>query len=227
MRWRAILGSLLAPLADALRELDDLAAFWGTVVTVGVHRAWPTIASLRPWALVVLILVPSHGCDDRSSRLRPLVAVVLLLLFVATLGDGTQATHLGNSGLWCRVPCKGLGSSGTFVGQSKEHGDSFHVMCGQLLQHLLITYPLAESGDDRSIGDTRYSPSYLGEAGDESPESFPGFLPHCMEVSLHALQEYWPSMTFWWYYKRHRRCVIKGLLLQNIKNYDVPKEEYS
>jgi hypothetical protein len=33
----------------------------------------------------------------------------------------------------------------------------------------------------------RYSPSYLGEAGDESPESFLGFLPHCMEVSLHAM----------------------------------------
>jgi hypothetical protein len=48
-------------------------------------------------------------------------------------------------------------------------------------------YPLAESGDDGSIGDTRYSPSYFGEAGDEGPESFPGLLPHCMEVSLHAM----------------------------------------
>jgi hypothetical protein len=61
-------------------------------------------------------------------------------------------------------------------------------MRGQLLQHLLITYPLAESGDDGSIGDTRYSPSYLSEAGDEGLESFPGFLPHRMEVSLHAMQ---------------------------------------
>jgi hypothetical protein len=60
-------------------------------------------------------------------------------------------------------------------------------MRGQLLQHLFITYPLAESGDDGSIGDTGYSPSYLSEAGDESPESFPGFLPHCMEVSLHTM----------------------------------------
>jgi hypothetical protein len=60
-------------------------------------------------------------------------------------------------------------------------------MCGQLLQHLLIMYALAESGDDGSIRDTGYSPSYLGEAGDEGPESFPGFLPHCMEVSLHAM----------------------------------------
>jgi hypothetical protein len=37
-RWGAILGSLLAPLADALRELDDLAALYDTVATIGVHR---------------------------------------------------------------------------------------------------------------------------------------------------------------------------------------------
>jgi hypothetical protein len=80
-----------------------------------------------------------------------------------------------------------LGSSGTLVGQSEERDGSFHVMCGQLLQHLFITYPLAESGDDGSIEDTGYSPSYLGEAGDEGPESFPGLLPHYMEVSLHAM----------------------------------------
>jgi hypothetical protein len=80
-----------------------------------------------------------------------------------------------------------LDSSGTLVGQSEERGDSFHVMCGLLLWHLLIMYPLAESGDDGSIGDTGYSPSYLSEAGDEIPESFPGFLPHCVEVSLHAM----------------------------------------
>jgi hypothetical protein len=60
-------------------------------------------------------------------------------------------------------------------------------MRGQLLQHLFITYPLAESSDDGSIEDTGYSPSYLSEVGDECPESFPGFLPHCMEVSLLAV----------------------------------------
>jgi hypothetical protein len=37
--WGSILGSLLAPLADALRELDDLATLRDTVGTVGVHRA--------------------------------------------------------------------------------------------------------------------------------------------------------------------------------------------
>ena len=39
MRRRAILGGLLAPLADALRELEDLSAFRGAVATVGMDRA--------------------------------------------------------------------------------------------------------------------------------------------------------------------------------------------
>jgi hypothetical protein len=86
---------------------------------------------LWPWALVALVPAPSYSRDDRSCSLRPLVAAVLLLLTV--LGDGTGATHLGNPGLWCRVPCVALGGSGTLVGQSEERGDSFHVMCGQLL----------------------------------------------------------------------------------------------
>jgi hypothetical protein len=38
-RRRAILGGLLVPLADALRELEDLLAFRGAVATVGMDRA--------------------------------------------------------------------------------------------------------------------------------------------------------------------------------------------
>jgi hypothetical protein len=60
-------------------------------------------------------------------------------------------------------------------------------MRGQLLQHLFITYPLAEGCDDRSIGDTRYSTSHLGEAGDKCPESFSGLLPYCVQAGLHAV----------------------------------------
>jgi hypothetical protein len=33
----------------------------------------------------------------------------------------------------------------------------------------------------------RNSAPYLGEAGDEGPESFHGLLPHYMEVCLHAM----------------------------------------
>jgi hypothetical protein len=114
------------------------------------------------------------------------VATILLLLFVV-LGDSTRATRLGDSGLWRRVPCAALGSPGTFVSQSEERGDSFHVMCRQLLQHLLITHPLSESSDDRGIRDTRYGLAYLGEASDESPESLPEFLSYGMEMSLHTV----------------------------------------
>jgi hypothetical protein len=115
------------------------------------------------------------------------VTVVLLLLLATALGGGTRAARLGNSGLWRRVPCTTLSSSGTFVGQSEKRSDGFHVMHRQFLQHLLITHPLSESSDNGSIRDARYSPPYLGETGDESPESLPGFLPHCMEMSLHAM----------------------------------------
>jgi hypothetical protein len=45
---------------------------------------------------------PKSRLWHRSSRMRPIMATVLLLLLVATLGDGTRATCLGNSGLWCR-----------------------------------------------------------------------------------------------------------------------------
>jgi hypothetical protein len=80
-----------------------------------------------------------------------------------------------------------LGGSGAFVGQSEERGDSFHVMCGQILQHFFITYSLSEGGDVRSIRNMRYRTSHLGEAGDELLEGFPGLLPHCMEVCLHTV----------------------------------------
>ena len=38
-RRRAILGGLLAPLTDALCELEDLSAFRGAVMNVGMDRA--------------------------------------------------------------------------------------------------------------------------------------------------------------------------------------------
>jgi hypothetical protein len=80
-----------------------------------------------------------------------------------------------------------LGSSGTFVSQSKECSDGFYIMRHKFLQHLLITHSLSESSDNGGIRDVRYSPSYLGKAGDKSPESLPGFLPYCMEMSLHTM----------------------------------------
>ena len=80
-----------------------------------------------------------------------------------------------------------LSCSGAFVGQSEECGDSFHVMCGQLLQHFFIMHSLSEGRDDGSIRNTRYSTSHLGEAGDELSEGLHGLLPHRMEVDLHTM----------------------------------------
>jgi hypothetical protein len=46
---------------------------------------------------------------------------------------------------------------------------------------------MSEGRDDRSIRNTRYRTSHLGEAGDELLEGHPGLLPHCMEVDLHTV----------------------------------------
>jgi hypothetical protein len=120
-------GWLLAPLTDALCEPDDLAAFRGAVVSVGMHGAQAVVAPLWPGALIAFAPPPSRGCDSRSGNLQPLIAAVLLLFIVP--GDGIRPD---SSGLWNRVPCTALGSPGAFVGQSKEYGDSLHVVCGQL-----------------------------------------------------------------------------------------------
>jgi hypothetical protein len=129
-RWGAVLGRLLALLADTLGELDDLATFCGAVATVGVYRAWAAVTLLRSWALVTLVPAPDRSYDDQSGRMRLLVAVVLLLFLFAIMGDGTWAARLGDSSLWRRVPCTTLGGSGALVGQSEECGDSFHVVRG-------------------------------------------------------------------------------------------------
>jgi hypothetical protein len=44
-----------------------------------------------------------------------------------------------------------------------------------------------ESRDNRCIRDTRNSSTYLGEAGDESPEGLSGLLPHGVKVGLHTV----------------------------------------
>jgi hypothetical protein len=78
-------------------------------------------------------------------------------------------------------------SPSTFVCQSEQGGDGFHLMSHQLLQHLLITDPLAEGCDDRCIGDTRNSSMYHGEAGDEGPKGFSWLLSHGVKVRLHTV----------------------------------------
>jgi hypothetical protein len=167
-RWGAVLGRLLTPLADAFadafREINDLASLRGAVATVGVYRARAVATPLRSWTFVVVAPAPGHSCNDQGGGPRLLVVAILLLFLLLNPGGGTRAARLGSPGLWGRVPCTALGGSGTLVSQSKERGDSFHVMRGQLLQHFLVTYPLSKGRDDEGIRDTRYSTSHLGEA---------------------------------------------------------------
>jgi hypothetical protein len=80
-----------------------------------------------------------------------------------------------------------LGSPDALVGQSKERGDSFYIVCRLLFEHLLVTYAHIESSDDRHIRYMRYGSPYLSEAGDEGLERLFGFLPHSMEVGLHVV----------------------------------------
>jgi hypothetical protein len=186
-RRGAVFGRQLAPLANAFCEVNDLATLRCTVATIRVHRAWTTPTLLRSRALVAVALASGHCCGHQSSGPWPLVVAVLFLFLLSVPRDGPRASRLGSPSLRGRVPCTTLDGSGAFVGQGEERRDSFHVMCGQLLQHFLIMYSLSESRDDRSIRNMRYCTSYLGEAGDELPEGFLGLLPHCMEVGFHTV----------------------------------------
>jgi hypothetical protein len=174
---------MLTPLADAFAnvfcEIDDLGTLRSAVATVGVYRARAAVTPLWLWAFVAVAPAPNRSCNDQRGRLRPFVAAALLFLSTVP-GGGTRATRLGSPGLWRHVPCTVLGGSGALVSQSEERGDSLHVMCGQLLQHFLITYPLTEGRDDGGIGNTRYSTSYLSEAGDKRPGGLSGLLPYCV-----------------------------------------------
>jgi hypothetical protein len=64
MRWGAILGGLLAPLADMFREINDLTTLRGAVETVGVDRAWAAATPLRPWAFVAIAPTSGHGSNN-------------------------------------------------------------------------------------------------------------------------------------------------------------------
>src|SRR6185437_16147188 len=127
-------------------------------------------------------------CNGWVAGLRlPATPVLLLLLLATALGGSTGATSLGVSVLGGRVPCTALSGPGTLVCQGEKRSDAFHLVRRQLLEHLLVTYPLAESSNNRCIRDTRNGTPYLGEARDEGPERFSGFLPHGVKVCLHTM----------------------------------------
>jgi hypothetical protein len=87
-RRGAVFGRLLAPLADAFCEVNDLATLRCTVVTIWVHRVWTAATLLRSWALVAVALASGHCCGHQSSGLWPLVVTVLLLFLLSIPEDG-------------------------------------------------------------------------------------------------------------------------------------------
>jgi hypothetical protein len=87
-RRGAIFRRLLAPLADAFCEVNDLATLRCTVATIRVHRAWTAATLLRSWALVAVALASGHCCGHQSSGPWPLVVTVLLLFLLSVPEDG-------------------------------------------------------------------------------------------------------------------------------------------
>jgi hypothetical protein len=64
-------------------------------------------------------------------------------------------------------------------------------MGSKLLQHLIISYPLAKRNHNRGIGDTRDGVANLGEPLDEGAQRLPRALPDSVEVGLVA----WPGVS--------------------------------
>jgi hypothetical protein len=70
------------------------------------------------------------------------------------------------------------------VRQAEERGHILDVVGGELLQHVLIPYPLAKCKYYRSIGDTRNGIANLREPLDEGVQGFPRALLDGVEISL-------------------------------------------
>jgi hypothetical protein len=66
-RGGAFPRGLVAPLAKALRELLDLTALGGAVVSPRMNRARPRVGALLMWALATGVLAPGRCCcSDRT-----------------------------------------------------------------------------------------------------------------------------------------------------------------
>jgi hypothetical protein len=69
-RWGgALLGGLISPLAEALRELLDLAALGGAVASPRMNRARPGVGALLSRALATGVLAPGRrSCNGRTPN---------------------------------------------------------------------------------------------------------------------------------------------------------------
>jgi hypothetical protein len=68
------------------------------------------------------------------------------------------------------VACTPFCSPSAFVLQVEELRDVFHLVGGQLPEHLLISHTLSKSDNKKSIGDVGDGVSNQGEPLDEGPQ---------------------------------------------------------
>jgi hypothetical protein len=96
-RGGVILGGLLAPIADALREFQDLTTFGGAVMGSKMNKARPKVTTLLARTFAAWVLAPGCcRCSDRSSSLRLVcVAILPIHLLAAAKGSDTGAPRLG------------------------------------------------------------------------------------------------------------------------------------
>jgi hypothetical protein len=67
------------------------------------------------------------------------------------------------------MPSAPFRSPGTLVHQAEELRDVLHIVCGQLLKHLLVSHALSECDNNKSVEDVRNGVLNLGEPLDEGP----------------------------------------------------------
>jgi hypothetical protein len=154
---------------ELLCKLLDLPALLDAVVLGVVHRApWPAliaVGGLVQSLVTAWALAPTSRCSDsggRGSACKQLVVVGLLLLLPILVL--VLATALSNDICYwlaslpcCRsrlgVPSTPFCSPGAFIRHVEELRDVFHLVGGQLLEHLLISHALSKSDNNKNIGD--------------------------------------------------------------------------
>jgi hypothetical protein len=179
---------------ELFRELLDLPELHRGMVCGVVHRALRAGAVAIGWLTGVFVTsrtatAPTHRCSYGSGRSgQRLVAARHLLLFLVavalSLGPSTgRALPLCRPDGW-EVPGAAFRGSGALVRQAEERGHILNIVGGELLQHLLIPYPLVKCNYYRSIGDTRNDIANLRELLDEGAQGFPRALLDGMEAGL-------------------------------------------
>jgi hypothetical protein len=118
------------------------------------------------------------SCRDSggsASAYQRLVIVGLLLPISVLAVALSNDIYLRLAGLPCPrsglgVPCTPFCSPGAFVHQVEELRDVFHLVGGQLLEHLLISLTLSKSNNNRSIGGAGDNVLNMGEPLDEGSQ---------------------------------------------------------